>query len=252
MDKKYVKDYFHTDVIVATPKFSVEEVEIMVLKYQHVGFPVVENGKLVGFVSIFDILFRHPKATVDKFMRTDVLVATPDMEISRAAKIMWRSGISSLPVIDEHNKFIGIISNMDILRTEIEHSSYDKVLKIKGILEELHNCEIFISEGKVNVQKLLPTQNNINADELQARMYEIQKNLNEPIVVLRTNNKDFIIDGHHRVVAAAKLNIKEIAAYILTSKTPVKFGYEETANKLNLNSLDDIEIIDDKKKLSKI
>ncbi|PKP58260.1 MAG: hypothetical protein CVT89_03150, partial [Candidatus Altiarchaeales archaeon HGW-Altiarchaeales-2] len=51
MDKKYVKDYLHTDIIIVKPKFTVEEVERMVLKYQHVGFPVVENEKLVGFIS---------------------------------------------------------------------------------------------------------------------------------------------------------------------------------------------------------
>jgi len=248
MDKKYVKDYFHTDVIIAMPKFTVEKVERMVLKYQHVGFPVVENEKLIGFVSILDILFRHPKATIDKFMRTDVIVATPDMEIFRAAKIMWRRGIYSLPVIGEGNKFIGILSNRDILRIEIEHSSYDKVLKIKEIFENLHDCEILIVEGNVRVRNLIPTQNSINTDELYVRIYEIQKNLNEPIVVLRTNSKDFIIDGHHRAVAAAKLNVREIAAYVLTAKKPVRFGYEETANKLNLKCLDDIEIIDEKKK----
>ncbi len=249
MDKKYVKDYLHTDIIIVMPKFTVEEVERMVLKYQHVGFPVVENEKLVGFISVLDILFRNPKATIDKFMRKDVIVATPDMEISRAAKIMWRKGISGLPVIGETNKFIGMISNTDILRAEIEHSSYDKVLKIKDIFENLHDCEISILEENVNVRDLIPTQSNIEADELQGRMYEIQKNLNEPIVVLRTNNKNFIIDGHHRAVAAAKLNIKEIAAYILISETPVRFGYEKTAKRLNLKSLNDIEIADDGKKL---
>jgi len=215
MDKKYVKDYFHTHIIIARPKFTVEKVERMILKYQHIGFPVVENEKLLGFISILDILFKNPKATIDKFMRTDVIVATPDMEISRAAKIMLRNGIYNLPVIDKNNKFIGMISNMDILRTEIEHSSYEKVLKIKKIFENLHNCKISIEEKNVNVHELIPTQGNIEADELQGRIYEIQKNLNEPIVVLRTNNKNFIIDGHHRAVAAAKLNIEEIAAYIL-------------------------------------
>lgn len=249
MDKKYVRDYFRTDVITVKPNFTVEEVERMVLKYQHVGFPVVENGKLVGFISILDILFRNPKATIDKFMRTKVIVATPDMEISHAARVMWRSGISSLPVIGKNNEFIGIISHADILRTEIEHSSYDKVLKIKETLENLHDCEILINEEKVYVQNLIPTQSTIHMDELQGRIYEIQKNLNEPIVVLRTNSGDYIIDGHHRAVAAAKLNIKEIAAYVLTSKKPIKFGHEETANKLNLKCLDNIEIIDDEKKL---
>ncbi|PKP61105.1 MAG: hypothetical protein CVT88_00990 [Candidatus Altiarchaeales archaeon HGW-Altiarchaeales-1] len=82
MDKKYVKDYLHTDIIIVMPKFTVEEVERMVLKYQHVGFPVVENEKLVGFISVLDILFRNPKATIDKFMRKDVIVATPDMAIN--------------------------------------------------------------------------------------------------------------------------------------------------------------------------
>lgn len=245
MDKKYVKDYFHKHIIVARPKSTVEEVERMALKYQHVGFPVVENGKLVGFISILDILFRNPKATIDKFMRKKVIVATPDMEISQAAKIMLRKGIYSLPVIDENNRFIGMISNMDILRTEIEHSSYEKVLKTKKTFENLHNCKISIKEGNVNVHELIPTQSSINADELEGRIYEIQKDLNEPIIVLRTNNKNFIIDGHHRAVAAVRLNIKEIAAYILVPETPVRFGYEETADKLNLKSLNDIEIKDD-------
>jgi len=246
-DKKYVRDYLHKNVIVAEPDFTVKKVEIMVMKYQHIGFPVVKDGKLVGFISILDILFKDPKATIDKFMRKKVIVATPDMELYRAAKIMWRNSVYTLPVIEEDNKFVGLITNEDIIRAQIERSSDDKVLKIKKMLEDIHNCKIDIITRDVVVKNLIPTQTSIDKDELQGRIYEIKKKLNEPIIVLSANNKEYIIDGHHRVLAAVKLGIDKIHAYVLTSKTPVKFGYEETANKLNIKSILDIKVEDDEK-----
>jgi len=246
-DKKYVREYLHKNAIVAEPDFTVKQVKIMVMKYQHIGFPVVKDRKLVGFISILDILFKDPNATIDKFMKKDVIVATPDMDLYRAAKIMWRNSVYTLPVIEEDNKFVGVITNKDILRAQIEHSSEDKVLKIKKMLEDLHNCKINIIMKDVVVKNLIPTQTTIDEDELQGRIYEMKRKLNEPIIVLSVNNKEYIIDGHHRALAAVKLGIDKIHAYVLTSTTPVKFGYEETANKLNIKSIMDIKIEDDKK-----
>jgi len=246
-DKKYVREYLHKNAIVAEPDFTVKQVKIMVMKYKHIGFPVVKDRKLVGFISILDILFKDPNATIDKFMKKDVIVATPDMDLYRAAKIMWRNSVYTLPVIEEDNKFVGVITNKDILRAQIEHSSEDKVLKIKKMLEDLHNCKINIIMKDVVVKNLIPTQTTIDEDELQGRIYEMKRKLNEPIIVLSANNKEYIIDGHHRALAAVKLGIDKIHAYVLASTTPVKFGYEETANKLNIKSIMDIKIEDDKK-----
>jgi IMP dehydrogenase len=113
------------------------------------------------------------------------------------------------------------------------------------MLESLHNVKIEVRREKVSVDDLKPTQPKIYADELEGRIYELERGLAEPLIVLEKPNKKLLIDGHHRVVAAKKLGINEIDAFILKLERDVPLGIEKTAELINLKSMEDIKIIDD-------
>lgn len=53
------------------------------------------------------------------------------------------------------------------------------------------------------------------------------------------------MDGHHRAVAAMKLGIDKLDAYIIEVNGDVELGIEKMARKKGLNSLRDVEIIED-------
>ncbi|MBC7222422.1 CBS domain-containing protein [Candidatus Bipolaricaulota bacterium] len=53
---------------------------------------------------------------VRDFVRRDLSAVERDTPVARAIKILENSGLSSLPVVDEEGKLVGIISERDIIR----------------------------------------------------------------------------------------------------------------------------------------
>ncbi len=244
MDKKRVRDYMTYDVDTIDVHGSVQDVMDAIKRSTHDGFPVVENNEVVGYISARDLLFVTPDFPVADVMSHRLIVAEPDMAISDVARVIIRSGIQKLPVVDDDNQLLGIISNTDVVRSQIEHVSPEKVHKLIDTLERLYGLKPALSRGPVRIHELFPTQSKIYMDELEGRIYEIQKGLAEPVIVIKKPHKTLLIDGHHRAIAAKRLGIKILDAYIITINSSMELGLERTAHAMHLRSLDDIEILD--------
>ena len=124
-------------------------------------------------------------------MSSNLIVADPEMDINDAARVIFRSGIQKLPVVDEKNHLLGIISNSDVIRSQIEHVSPEKVFNFITTLKKLYGVDPTLERGTVPVNELLPTQSKIYEDELEGRIYEIKKGLAEPIIVVRRPGQDY-------------------------------------------------------------
>jgi IMP dehydrogenase len=177
-------------------------------------------------------------------MSRNIIVAHPHMEINEVARVIFRLGVSKLPVVDDTGRLVGIITNSDVIRSQIERADPAKVWKLKKTLETVHNVDITVTRGEVNINDLVPTQSKIFADELEGRIYELKKGLAEPIIVIHKPNTWLLADGHHRVVAAKRLGIQKIDAYILQVPKEIKLGMEKTAAQSGLRKLEDIEVLD--------
>ena len=87
--------------------------------------PVVDRERrLVGIVAERDLLLaatRYPRAGVDvgEFMATDIVSATPGMDIGAAARLMLEHRVGGLPVL-EGGALVGIITESDIFRRFVE------------------------------------------------------------------------------------------------------------------------------------
>ena len=101
MDKKKVKDYMTYDVVSVNNSGTAKDVLEAIQKTHHDGFPVVEEGSVVGYVSARDILFVPPSTPISQVMSSNLIVAAPEMDINDAARVIFRSGIQKLPVVDE-------------------------------------------------------------------------------------------------------------------------------------------------------
>ncbi len=97
------------------------------------GAPVVEGGRVVGVVTLRDLLtpLAPYTATGSPFLRQDQhladirvrdlmspepIVARVDWPLSRAVARMAKDGVNRLPVLDEDDKPVGIITRDDVLR----------------------------------------------------------------------------------------------------------------------------------------
>ena len=178
-------------------------------------------------------------------MSNEVTVAQEDMSINDASRVMFRHGISRLPVINREKQVQGIITNTDMVRSHIERSTPNKVDVFKKTMEQLYGIKTKLSRENVPVSKLRPTQDRIYADELQGRTYELERGLAEPAIVVKSGDRYILVDGHHRAVASVKLGYDEIDSYVIDLQKDIKIGMERTADTQGIHTFDDINIIDD-------
>ena len=120
-----VKDIMTPNPIYVTPDTKVRDVIDLMLKYKHLGYPVVENGKLVGIVTLKDVINADEDARVKDVMSKDVVTVSPETNAFDALKIMSERGIGRIPVVED-GRLVGIVSRSDVVR----------VLEILEALEE--------------------------------------------------------------------------------------------------------------------
>ena len=99
--------------------------------------PVIDNqGKLIGIVSdkdlylaspspatsldIFEMRYLLARLGVEKIMSAPVITVQPDTPLEEAARIMADRKIGGLPVLDEHDNLVGIITESDLFKIFVE------------------------------------------------------------------------------------------------------------------------------------
>jgi CBS domain-containing protein len=249
--KPKVEEYMTEEVVTVSPDDTVGDVIDKMLNDEgHSGFPVVDdtdrgNGKIQGFVTARRLLGRDELECIEDVMATNLVVAEPEMKVNDAARVILRSGIQKLPVVDDDGVLVGIISNSDVIRSQIERATPSKVWKLMRTLESIHETELREERREVPIDALVPTQERIYADELDGRSYELKHGLAEPVIVVERGDELVLVDGHHRAIAANRLGIEEMDAYVIVVGDDVdELGLEKTARDAGLETLDDVEVVD--------
>lgn len=93
-----------------------------VMRDINVGFmPILDGDLLVGCVTDRDITIRAiaegldvDNTSIGEIMSTDLQVISPDADIDEAEKLMEQFQIRRLPVVDESNVLVGVVSLGDI------------------------------------------------------------------------------------------------------------------------------------------
>ena len=163
----YVKDNMVSGPITIGPDQSVSEaIDLMSENGLH-RLPVVDkNGKLAGLItegvitsntpnnstslSVFELNYLLNKLTIKDIMIKDVITIGKDALLEEAATILRKNDIGCLPVVDEDNTLIGIITHNDIFTAFIDLLGYNHVgtryvISVEedrtGILEDI--CRVF-------------------------------------------------------------------------------------------------------------
>jgi len=121
MDDIFVGRLMSPDVVTVTADTSVEEAAHC-LREQEIGSVVVVDGvgKLAGiltstdFVEIVARKERNDDTPVSEYMTTDVITVAAQDRVQEAADQMITRGIHHLPVVDEHDHVIGMLSTTDL------------------------------------------------------------------------------------------------------------------------------------------
>jgi CBS domain-containing protein len=245
-----VRDYMVLEVEHLDGSTSVGVAIDRLTRSRHHGLPVTDgSGKLIGFVSSKELLrnSQHRGTPLKEIIREGTYTATPDMALDDVARIMFRFGLRDLPITDEAGRLVGVVSNLDIVRSHFERASPAKAETLKNLLAERYQLPFSSRRGLVPIARLRPTQWKVFEDELEGRRYELERGFAEPVLVVQKGEQWILVDGHHRALAAQEMGLAQLQAYILTCDQPQEFAAKETglerlARDHHLNTLADIEI----------
>ncbi|GAB3422809.1 CBS domain-containing protein [Haloparvum alkalitolerans] len=112
-----------TDPVTVTPDTFVEPAADLMLD-QGIGSLLVvgEDGALRGILTTTDfvaiVAASKPKAetTVERYMSTDVVTAGAQDSVQEVANLMTEHGFHHVPVVDEEEGLIGMVSTTDIAK----------------------------------------------------------------------------------------------------------------------------------------
>jgi CBS domain-containing protein len=121
MDDIFVGRVMSSDVTTVTPDTLVEDAAQVLLE-EKIGSLVVvdEHNALAGILTSTDfvdiVAKSQPKAetTVERYMTTDVITASAQDSIRDAADAMLENGVHHLPVVDDTEGVIGMVSTTDL------------------------------------------------------------------------------------------------------------------------------------------
>ncbi|MBN2875544.1 MAG: CBS domain-containing protein [Spirochaetales bacterium] len=115
-----VKDVMQADLVVASPQDSLRAVQTKMRDRRITGVPIVEGDRLVGIVSIGDIIEALDGGwmndTAASRMASSLIVLEDDMPLSFAITYFNRYGYRRFPVLDRDRRLCGIVTAADVLR----------------------------------------------------------------------------------------------------------------------------------------
>ncbi|MBA7598903.1 Inosine-5'-monophosphate dehydrogenase [subsurface metagenome] len=109
------------DVSTVSINDKLEEAVNCLLKARVRRLPVLKDGKLVGMLTVQDIIYRaiaemDVERLASDFMRPHIIAVWDGTPIKAVVEIMDLSGFRALPAIDEGGNLVGIIDDSDILK----------------------------------------------------------------------------------------------------------------------------------------
>lgn len=119
LDGFRVRDLMTPDVETVDADMTLTELLNRMLRSRHTGYPVIDDGRVVGCVTLEDLEkvgeeerdVRH----VSDVMTTDLLTVGPDDDIYLALKHMTENEVGRVPVMDG-DRLVGILSRSDVMR----------------------------------------------------------------------------------------------------------------------------------------
>jgi len=137
-----VGDWMVKDLVTITKGHSIQDCLALMKRHSIRHLPVVDGDKLIGLVTEGDIrqvllASMIEELQVEDVMIVDPITVTPDTHIEDAAKVIYYNKIGGLPVVDEEDHVVGIITVADILAAFIE---------LMGLVKSSSRIDVILGE----------------------------------------------------------------------------------------------------------
>ncbi|MFB7259261.1 CBS domain-containing protein [Streptomyces nojiriensis] len=180
---KHIKvgDLMTDEVVAVVSATSFKDVAKLLAQHDISGLPVLDDeDRVVGVVSESDLLIRQgtpvaphsetssiAEVTAGEVMSTPAVTVHAEETAADAARLMTRRNVERLPVVDEEDRLVGIVTRRDLLRlflrpdAEIRRRVIDEVLRdvfdVRADSVEVHVLDGVVTlSGAVDRQSQVP------------------------------------------------------------------------------------------------
>ncbi|MBO0476329.1 CBS domain-containing protein [Vagococcus sp. DIV0080] len=190
-----VKDYMSEELVTTEKNTKIFDAVELMKQHDIHRLPVVENKRLVGLItegtiqeampskatslSVYEANYLLNKTTVDDVMIKEVQTIKEACLLEDAIFKMRMNKVNVLPVLNQLNEIVGIITNNDI---------FDAFLNITGYREPGTRVSISISHDEEGVLAKLTeifSKNHLNIIQIV-----VYRHKEEPVIVIQTTSED--------------------------------------------------------------
>ncbi len=115
-----IQDVMTRNIITASPEMPMRDMLDMLRKRRISGAPVLDGDNLVGVISMEDLVramsINDLDAPVVNYMTTNLITVYGFDSLIKALEKLIQVNVGRLPVLDENNKLVGMITKGDITR----------------------------------------------------------------------------------------------------------------------------------------
>lgn len=149
-------DVMQSQVESVTRNLLVSELLELMTKSHHRGFPVVENGNVIGIITQSDLIKAenfNNQIIIDEIMTRNPITVKADASLSDVLYLLNRYQLSRLPVLQD-NRLVGIITRTDIIRVEVKELKADVLTKSQPAYTIYQTLSPAVGKGRI----LLPVE----------------------------------------------------------------------------------------------
>ena len=141
-----IKNLMSEDLITVDKDQNLSDALKLLRKHNVSRLPVTNNKELVGIISERDIANKlgsskyesmpASRLHISSVMVKDVITVPETMQLDEVARLMLENGIGSVPVMDEDDKMVGIVSKADFVTLAVG-IAFDKITVKEIMTKEL-------------------------------------------------------------------------------------------------------------------
>jgi magnesium transporter len=113
-----------------------------------------DHDNLVGVISLRQLVVVPPETKLKSIMTTDVVSVQTDTDQEEVAKIVARYNVLAVPVVDENNTLVGIVTVDDVIDIIREEATED-ILKMAGAGEGFVESQSLLKSTRIRLPWLL-------------------------------------------------------------------------------------------------
>ena len=117
-----------TNLITASPDVTLDKIRDVFKSRKIHHLPITKNGHIVGLITTSDLLWlNRPFEEYSQIIAKDVMTTkigklAPTDKIGAAADVFLRNWFHAIPIVDENNLLVGLVTTFDVLKYNYQKS----------------------------------------------------------------------------------------------------------------------------------